>query len=248
MEDQPFVGELVAGIAYLTAGVRMLRLSQRTGEAPERLLGVAFALMGTSYLFYMTPVVFGSESLSIPLTFAGRIAFDVGIVPFALFTRTVFRSDESWATWIVCGCAVLIAVGVTCSLLAGDAEGMTLSNGWFWLEWVGYTIPSVWMSVEAFLAYAGAKKRARIGLSDALVANRFLLWAFHGLFGVAACLTVILLYSGYAEARALTAVADRLLGCMEMGSVVTLWLVFFPPARYRNWITRDTASVTAAER
>jgi hypothetical protein len=243
MEDHAYIGELVAAIAYLTVGVRMLRLSLRTGESPERLLGVSYTLVGMSYVFYVIPTIFNVGSLWTPLTLAGRITFDVAIIPFALFTRTVFRRDATWAGWLVCGFTTLIAFGLVFSLLSGDAEGMTLSNPWFWFEWVGYTGPSAWVSVEAFLAHAGAKKRVRIGLSDRLVANRFLLWAFHGLFGVGACLSVIPMYSEYAATQTFAAWPDRLLGGLEVGAVVTLWLVFFPPSFYRRWFS-DAASMT----
>ena len=236
MGDHAYIGELIAAIAYLTVGVRMFRLSLRTGESPERLLGVSFSLIGTSYLAYEIPSITGIESLWTPFTLAGRLIFDVGIIPFAMFTQTVFRRDTPWATWLVCGCATLLAVGVIFSLLAGDAEGMALGNVWFWFEWVGYTIPSVWMSIEASIAYAGARKRLQIGLCDTLVVNQFLLWAFHGMFGIAACLSVILMYSDYAATQTFSAWTDRLLGGLEMGSVATLWLVFFPPAFYRRWI------------
>jgi hypothetical protein len=247
MEDHAYIGELIAAIAYLVAGVRMLRLSLRTGESPERLLGVSYTLIGTSYLFYEIPSIFVLESLWTPFTLAGRIIFDVALIPFALFTRTVFRKNAPWATWLVCGCGALIAVGLIFSLFSGDAEGLALGSRWFWCEWVGYTAPSAWMSTEAFLAYAGAKRRQRIGLCDALVVNRFLLWAFHGLFGVAACLSVILMYSEYAATQIFSVWTDRLLGGMEMGSVVTLWLVFFAPAFYRNWIGRDATAANTSE-
>jgi hypothetical protein len=247
MEDHAYIGELLAAVVYLIAGARLLRLAQRTREAPERLLGVAFALIGTSYLLYTTPIIFGLESLWTPLTFAGRITFAVGVVPVALFTRTVFRRGESWATGLVCGCAVLLFVGITFSLLGGDAEGMTLSSWWFWLEWLGYTVPPAWISVEAFLAYAGAKRRKRIGLCDALVANRYLLWAFHGLFGVGGSLSVIAMYSDYAATGTFSAWTDSLLGGLEIGSIVTLWLVFFPPIFYRNWIYRLATVADVAE-
>ncbi len=42
MEDHAYIGELLAGIVYLIAGVRLFWLGQRTGEVPEKLLGVAF--------------------------------------------------------------------------------------------------------------------------------------------------------------------------------------------------------------
>jgi hypothetical protein len=236
MGDHAYIGELIAAIAYLTVGVRMFRLSQRTGESPERLLGVSYALVGMSYVFYEIPTIFRIESLWTPFTLAGRITFDIAILPFALFTRTVFRRNAPWAKWLVIACVALMFTGVMLSLLQGDPEGMTLSNSWFWLEWVGYTVPSLWMSIEAFLARANAVRRQRIGLCDALVANRLLLWAFHGLFGVGACLSLIPMYSEYATTQTFAAWTDRLLGGLELGSVVTLWFVFFPPAFYRRWI------------
>ena len=247
MGDHAYIGELIAAIAYLTVGVRVFRLSQRTGEFPERLLGVSYALVGMSYVFYEIPTIFRIESLWTPFTLAGRITFDVAIIPFALFTRTVFRSNAPWAMWLVIACVALMFTGVMFSLLTGDPEGMTLSNSWFWFEWAGYTIPSVWMSIEAFLARANAVKRQRIGLCDALVANRFLLWAFHGLFGVAACLTVILMYTEYNATQTFAGWTDRLLGGLELGSVVTLWFVFFPPAFYRRWITGAARSPQVVE-
>ena len=53
MEDHAYIGELLAGIVYLIAGVRLLRLGQRTREVPERLLAAMFILSGASYIVYL---------------------------------------------------------------------------------------------------------------------------------------------------------------------------------------------------
>ncbi len=34
MEGHAYIGELLAGVVYLIAGIRLLRLSQRTEEVP----------------------------------------------------------------------------------------------------------------------------------------------------------------------------------------------------------------------
>jgi hypothetical protein len=46
MEEGAYIGGVIAGLAFLIAGVRLSRLSLRTREAPERLLGVTFLLWG----------------------------------------------------------------------------------------------------------------------------------------------------------------------------------------------------------
>ena len=56
MEGHAYIGELIAGIVYLIAGARLLRLGQRTGELPERLLGATFLAMGVSAVCYVLPV------------------------------------------------------------------------------------------------------------------------------------------------------------------------------------------------
>ena len=63
MGDHAYIGELLAGIFYLIAGARLLRLASRTGEAPERLLGVMFLITGAAYLLWDIPVLVGSEAL-----------------------------------------------------------------------------------------------------------------------------------------------------------------------------------------
>jgi hypothetical protein len=236
MEDNAYIGELLAGIVYLIAGVRLLRLGQRTGQVPEKLLGVAFLFIGTSAGLYVLPKFLPFESLWTPLNFAGRVCIIPEAVIFALFTWRVFRPAERWGGWLVWGTAILLVIGVGGSAMGGDWEGFSISNGWFWLEWVGYTLPFGWAGSEAFAQYRQARRRVRLGLCDPLVCNRFLLWALFGTLQT--CLALVLLpqYANYETTNQFTAMWDALYGAIEITSLVMIGLVFFPPAFYQRWI------------
>ena len=94
IEDHAYIGELISALVYLYAGARLLRLSYRTSEVPERLLGAMFLVTGASFLLYDIPIILDDESLWTPLTFAGRVAYLPAPVLLAIFTRRVFRPDR----------------------------------------------------------------------------------------------------------------------------------------------------------
>jgi hypothetical protein len=247
MEGQAYIGELLAGIVYLIAGARLLWLGQRTGESPERLLGATFLFMGVSAAFYVLPVFSAFESLWTPLNFAGRVTFLPAAVMLALFTRLVFRPDKRWGGWLVWGSAILIVTGVTGSALGGDWEGFSISNRWFWLEWAGATVPFAWAGTEASIQYRRARRRMQLGLCDPLACSRYLLWALFGALQTCSFLVLIPQYSEYETTSQFTATWDALYGASIIASLVMIWLVFFPPAFYRNWITKLTTIEDAAK-
>jgi len=247
MEDQAYIGELLTGIVYLIAGVRLLRLGERTGEAPERLLGATFLFMGVSAAFYVLPVFSAFESLWTPLIFAGRVTFLPAAVMLALFTRLVFRPENRWGVYLVWGTAILLVSGVGGSAWGGDWEGFSISNRWFWLEWVGFTLPFGWAGSEAFIQYRQARRRVRLGLSDPLVCNRYLLWALFGALQASSCLVLLPQYSEYETTSQFTATWDALYGASIIASLVMIWLVFFPPVLYRRWINRAALAGQSVE-
>ena len=138
----------------------------------------------------------------------------------------------------------MLVSGVGGSARGGDWEGFSISNGWFWLEWVGFTLPFGWAGSEAFAQYRQARRRVRLGFCDPGVCNRYLLWALFGAMQV--CLSLVLLpqYANYETTNQFTATWDALYGAIEIVSLVMIWFVFFPPAFYQRWIN----SVAAAEK
>jgi hypothetical protein len=131
--------------------------------------------------------------------------------------------------------------------MGGDWEGFSISNGWFWFEWVGFTLPFAWAGSEAFAQYLQARRRVRLGLCDPVVCNRYLLWALFGTLQV--CLSLVLLpqYAEYESTNEFTASWDALYGTIEIASLVMIWLVFFAPAFYQRWINGNAPAPNKAE-
>jgi hypothetical protein len=117
---------------------------------------------------------------------------------------------------------------------------------WFWVDFIGYTAALLWMTLEAFHAYSGARKRQRIGLCDRPVVNRYMLWSTFGVFQVLACAAVIYLGLDDAANESVSGLADMFLSGSEIVSIAALWLAFFPPAAYLSWITGAQANAESS--
>ena len=100
MQLSQYMGEFLAGLFFFITGVRLLRLSYRTGESPEWQLGAYFSLAGMSYLAYVLPRMAALDTLDSPSIFASRAFYSIGIVPFVQFTRDVYRQQSRWASWV----------------------------------------------------------------------------------------------------------------------------------------------------
>jgi small-conductance mechanosensitive channel len=89
-----------------------------------------------------------------------------------------------------------------------------------------------WASYETLRQYGLARRRVRIGLSEPLVANRFLLWGI----GTLAALG-IWLHSLWRELAQRSEVTEFYLVVTVLGSTcaLSIWLAFFPPRAYRQW-------------
>ena len=247
LEENAYATQLFAAVFFTVAGVRLLRLSQRTREAPEFLLGLYFALTGVSYFGWVLPyMVVALEPVQEPSDFVSWAVYSAGVVPFLIFTRLVFRRDARWATWVVVACIGALAVGTTTLKLRGNMYP-GLDNPFYWVQWLGYTIPCAWMTLEVFLSRRIAVRRSRIGLSDAIVANRYLLVTLMGVFQTLACLSDILVTVDSVDDQTISAWSDAILGGLEIGGIAMLWLAFFPPASYLAWVTGSArpASETA---
>ena len=235
MEENAYLTAVIAGTFYMIAGVRLLRLGLRTREHPELMLSAYFAGTGIWYLITYSPYYLRFDSLSPQADIAAYWIFVIGVFPYLFFIRRVFRPNAAWASGMVVVCGVFLVLGGA-HLIVESPLVETLDNPWFIVMWLGYAVPAMWMGWEAKLAHRSARKRARIGLCDPVVANRYLLLAWFGCFQTLAVL--VGLYWAYDKDvnQATSLFADALLGGTEIAGVSMLWLAFFPPAFYRNWI------------
>jgi hypothetical protein len=245
MDDSSFIVEVIAGIILCTVGARLLKLASRTAGRHERLLGIYLTLSGSSYFFYTIPLMADVGVLNMPLTFAGRVVFASSIYFLLQFTRLVFRSKEAWSGWLLFALMLGLVVGVGVSSIQGDWEGYEVRRPWFWCEWLGYTLASVWVGAEGIIAFQGARKRLRLNLCDPVVANRYLLWGLFGIFQVISSLAVVPMYVGYEATQHFSFGADAVLGTFEILAAVTTWLAFFAPTFYCKWIAEESPSADA---
>ncbi len=249
MADAAYLLELFAGILYVIAALPLLRLACRSGEAPECILGVTFLLMGVSYLFYELPYALGSEHLVVGFSLVGRLLWNASVVATAAFTREAFHRDRAWSGPLLVCVVGLLITGLAISVRKGDLEGMApIGNPGFWFEWIGQIVPFVWVAVAALSESVRARRRGRLGLSGPLNPNRYLLFGCFGLLQLATVVLLIPMYIGYEEAgtRGFTETLDSLMGALEMLTIATVWLAFFPPRFYQRWVERAAARSAAA--
>jgi hypothetical protein len=246
--EAAFILELLAGVFFAIAAVPLLSLARRTQQAPERILGITFLLFGVSYLFYETPYALDNEALVVPFSLVGRLLWNASVVTTAAFTREVFHREKPWAGPLFWSVVVLLVAGLAISVQQGDLEGMApIGNPGFWFEWVGQLIPFVWVVAAALTEYVSARRRARVGLANPLVANRYLLFAGFGLAQIGTIVLMIPMYIAYETLDgALADWMDQLMGSIEMLTIAIIWLAFFPPRIYRVWIERAADRSAAA--
>ncbi|MBW2293628.1 MAG: hypothetical protein JRG89_04350 [Deltaproteobacteria bacterium] len=246
MEEGAYAAQLFAALLFLIAGGRLIRLSHRTREAPERLLGLYFTLTGAAYVGWVLPLVVNMGPGAETADYTAWVVYSIGVVPYLIFTRIVFRPTYHWPRWVVMGCVAALALSAIVLTLSGDRYP-GLGNPFFWIQWLGYTVPCAWMALEAMLCRRGAMRRARIGLGNPIVANRYLLLAVFGAFQVLACMSDILLALDYASTQAVSGTSDLILGACELAGIAALWLAFFPSTAYLDWVagSKQTANEAA---
>ncbi|NQZ98370.1 MAG: hypothetical protein HRU01_17860 [Myxococcales bacterium] len=227
----PLMGALV--------GVRLLLAGRRSRQLPELFVGLGLTL---------------TMCIGLPLSAIGRIPAVVetafGGVAFALglfvsmagvaclyaFTWRVFRANDAWAIGLVAA-ATLLLFSLALGLLdaaAGFTEVDQIfprTKPWACAICVVGASAFVWTSIESVNYYVMLRRCLALGLADAVVANRFLLWSVTGVTVTALCagLTTALL-SGQAALRDPLPLA-LIAACGVVASTAG-YLAFLPPEPY----------------
>jgi hypothetical protein len=234
------------GLTLMAAG-RLLAVWWGSRRLPELLiavliLGVGTVAVGLGFLLRNAPP--GTVAHFLP-----ALGADVGMTAMVLFTWRVYRPGSAAA-----GCVALMLAGVLFGLLAWsvhlghlvtmqtNAAGLTNS--------ATYVGVMAWSAVEALLYWRPMVRRQRLGLADAVVTNRVLLWGI----ATGVCAAGILIG---ALAQHVAGLDPRQSVFISMayalfGSVaaIAFWLAFAPPAAYVGWVrarTEDSAVETATD-
>jgi hypothetical protein len=99
-----------------------------------------------------------------------------------------------------------------------------------------------WVGAVCFVQYTRGRARLRLGLSDGLVVNRFLVLA-GAAFSVVATSTLMVVERGMGGDHSLIVVATSL---ARVSTALCLWIGCLPPRFYATWLERRLGSRAAA--
>jgi hypothetical protein len=240
------VGVMV--LANAVVGLSLLRTALHTRRAPELLIGMG--------LFGMGPMSQGLTALAgtgrlpagevdMVLHTLGTVGSAVGMSCIYLFVLTVFRPGVAWARGLTACAVLLLLVGSVSSVAAlaqaaPETPSREVLQSWGVVILGVFTLAFGWAALESGSYYLRARKRLRLGLIDAAVANRFLLWAVAS--GSAFLLGVCLLRFQL-EGQQLTGnlVPSLLTMCVSVVTGASMYLAFLPPRSYLAWVERRAA-------
>jgi hypothetical protein len=239
MEQQAFIMEAIAGVIFLIVGVRLRFLSRQTGQAPEYFISLTFLLWALGYALYDIPYAFtkGDQPVAPFFAYTSILAFSLGNVGLAMFTKEVFRKQQRWAGWLVVVIAVCFVLGLAGSAWVGDWEQFEpVANPGYWPQTVGELTPHIWMGVEGLAHYVKARRQIKIGLCTPLICHYFLLWGLAGVLWSGLEIVVVVQDFVYLSAGDWSGALGIVNGLLEIVPIGMIWLVFFAPVGYRRWI------------
>lgn len=234
MNALPVIGFGAFVAASFAVGVRLLLLAHRTRQAPELSIGVAF-VAGGGFGYLLVMLSMGMQVLSggaaAAALLAGAACMAIGAVALAIGVRAIFRPGDVLARrWIA-----ILAAALAISLAGRLADPMRVPAApWiFWTSTLASCFAYTWSAVESLHYAATLRRRVRIGLAEAWIAQRFALW------GVAASAAVAIhVVSMYGRAHYGTAATPpsmlALSSLLGLVAAAGIWLAFFPPKRVRT--------------
>lgn len=249
METLGFIAVAFVALVSTAVGVRLLFVSRRTQGFPEFVLGLSLAAI-TGIGFPIVLLTELRETIGPLLTFVadciGSFTVALGFAGFYVFTWRVFRPGSrlavaltmlgSGAALVATAATVLLAIGVE-----SNEEKFNIVRGWEILLFTSAAAGFLWSAVEAFGYHAMLRRRLALGLADAIVTNRVLLWGLVG--GSAGAALLIMTVLRLLDVNYLSAPV-ALFTAAVCGSLASgfLYLAFMPPAAYLRWLDRGASS------
>jgi hypothetical protein len=243
--------ELLAGIGggafvlvSLVIGTRVLWLARRTRGLPEFAMALGLLLMGGLGYPILILAQFGSflpDGARVFLIVVHLVFHAVAMPAVAVFNWRVFRPREAWAkAFVVAICLAVLACFVGQGVDPGY-RAMALGGEQVWLLYgqIGVVV-FLWSGIESLRYFARLRRRQKIGLADAVVANRFLLWGA-GTLCAGSVTTLIQILQALGIDTNGTPAGAAVIAPLGLAASVTLWLAFLPPARYTSWVTARAA-------
>jgi hypothetical protein len=239
------IGVVVMIVADAVVGLRLLWLACHTRRLPE--LGLGTSLVGLGALGYPISIAARSGAGGSPetdeLLLAAAMAFqNLGCASMAVANVATFHPKVGWARALAGLVAVLLAGSWGVQVASGDfAHHQPGGSTAYWVGLGARALPFLWAAACAWEYHGQLRRRLRLGLTDAVVTDRFRLWAISAT-GVVCAFSVFTLgiVSRVDVATSAWVLAPTSLAGLVSG--VTLWLAFLPPRWYLRRIEPTPAA------
>lgn len=235
----------IFALAGCAAGVSLARSARNEGGLSVRAWVSALIFIGGVGLiaFAVAPSVTShSESLARWLFILGDGFERVSLLALGAFVFHVFGRGKAWR-WV--GLSISWAMILSSWLWALKTQNWPHQLTPPMVEAYGqlaFATPFIWSTVESALEYRRSRRQLRLGLTDALVTHRFLLWSMAcGFFsGVTVFSAIVAMVPEGGLAQALLSLS-RGVFYLVVATIVTIGL--FPPAVYVRYVQGDSEGV-----
>jgi hypothetical protein len=236
---------LLITLAMAGLSARLFRIAWRMRSLPELLVAVHFLLAPIAISLSLRVERFDpAHAEAVRATISAFFA--ISSSSLLLFGWRVFRPRVPVAKAGAWGGVVILA-GIWVSELA---TGSYATGSGIGLRALIFT-PYLWVFAESYFYYRRMRRRLGLGLADAVTTNRFLLFAIWtggvvaisvlGLLGA----TLAQLGGGAFNEEELfsNAAILTLTRILSLPVAVSIWLAFFPPARYCKWLENRAQAI-----
>ena len=222
------VGVLAFVTASFAVGLRLSWTGLRRGGIPESTIGLSFLLAGGIGTLLM--LASNGAGAAQALLRAASLGFiNLGIAVLGVFNWRAFRPDRTGAL-LFAAFVSLLALSFSADLVRrAFLDQLPRPPLWIAADAAGHIGMYGWGTVETLRQYALARRRLRLGIGDALVADRFLL------FGIGTLSVIgIWVHTYTRELLGATSAEGEYLVVSLLGGLcaAAIWLAFFPPRAY----------------
>lgn len=229
---------LILLVAALAIAIKTFAVWRRTRGIPEFLLGMYLScatVMGYPLAIAMTRIP-ASENWVIHVL--AEVVMSVGWACLLFFTLRVFRPNALWAACLV---GLLLFLGVAgagsyvAEVIGGKARAPEDMTGLVVFISFPIAIAYFWTTFESLGYYRRLKLRLRLGLVEAVVVNRMMLW---GLMTLAAGVALVFNMAALLAGSYMSAPIVLLSSVLGLAHATCLFLAFNPPRWYAGWLER----------
>jgi len=214
-------------VASFLVGLRLLGIASRTGKAPELAIGTAF-LAGGGLGYGLIVLTFALHVFSTPVmpiaVLVGNTSASCGAIALAFGIWRIFRPADRWPVALTALIVTLLAVS-----FAGRLRNVAVVPAptfVFWTFTIGSGASYAWIAFESLRFHAILRRRMRIGLADADIVHRFLLWGVAG--SAAVGIHVCSAANRFVDPETIHPALLIVQAAFGLSAAIGIWFAFFP--------------------